>query len=223
MRVHILKSTILIWLAFPLHAETVSCKNSVVSVNTQQTEYAELTCKAAEQAEALFELCNVPSLSNPVAIDIVEELEPECAGLYHSDCDWIEVLAPPLIEAFLVSDNAFGFLSIEEFFQSIVVHELTHAALDDIPCPFEKCVVANEYVAYAMQIMSLTPDAQFAFVAQAGLDQPISLYEFHPVIFFMAPDLFSQKVWTHLSQREDRCGFIGQITSGTILLDQEEF
>jgi len=103
------------------------------------------------------------------------------------------------------------------------VHELTHAASDVVPRPFENCVATDEYIAYAMQVMSLTPEARAVFEARTRYDRKISRDELSPMILYMAPDLFTRKAWNHFSQRDDPCGFIRQLADKTILLDRERF
>lgn len=223
MRHTLLRTTILFFMAFPAGAETGSCAKSNVTVDASDATLSEMTCKAAEHATLLFERCNVPSLSGSVHINIVDNLELGCVALYHCGEDWVEVLAPSSIAAIRDPDGAFGFLRMEEYFRSVIVHELAHAAFDSVACPFASCVTGNEYVAYNMQVMSMTPQAQSKFAEIAGLDRKISRDELSPANLFMAPNLFAQKAWTHLSQRDDSCEFIGQITDGTVLLDREHF
>ena len=210
-------------LTSPLLAETLTCENQLVSVTYQQAEHAEITCKTVDQAVSLFEQCNLPSLSKPLRIHIVEEIEDGCVGLYHCGQDWIEVLEPSLMASRVDPNGAFAFLPINEYFRSAIIHELAHAVSDGNPCPFEDCLVRDEYVAYAMQVMSLTLKEQLNFAAIAGLNRPVSRDELNSISLFMAPNLFSQKVWTHLKQRNDPCGFIDQLSQGKVLLDRERF
>jgi hypothetical protein len=119
--------------------------------------------------------------------------------------------------------GAFTFLGRDDYYQSVIVHELAHVAFDDVPCPFEACMASNEYVAYAMQVMSLSPAAQGQFASNSGLNRHVSRDKLSAIILLMAPGRFAQKVWAHLSQQNDPCAFIGQIMEGTILLDRERF
>lgn len=48
--------------------------------------------------------------------------------------------------------SALAIISDYAFFESVILHELAHAALDDMPCSFPSCIVGQEYIAYAMQI-----------------------------------------------------------------------
>ncbi|WP_298858408.1 hypothetical protein [uncultured Sulfitobacter sp.] len=222
-----LRASIICSLAFlaaiPSWADSLSCSNSVVTTSVQQAEHGELVCSAVEQAAVLFDQCNVPALSSPVHISVVDQLKPGCVALYHCGEGRIEVLSPPNMQELRDPDGAFIHLGIDEYFQSVVIHELSHAATYGIPCPFEECVTAHEYIAYAMQVMSLSSEAQSIFEDRSGLDRSISSDELSAIILFMAPHLFSQKVWGHLSQRKDPCGYIGQIVDGSVLLDRERF
>lgn len=194
-----------------------------VSVNSKDSNITMLICEAVTEAQRVFEQCNVPALADPLRIDLVEDIPKQCVALYHCGEDYIKVLSPALMQSKRLAEGAFTFLPIEQYFQSVIVHEITHAAFDAVPCPISSCVVGAEYVAYAMQVKFLSPEDRQRFVDLAGLDRKISRDELSALILYMAPHLFAQKAWTHLSQRENPCGYIGQITDGTVLLDFEVF
>ena len=204
-------------------AETVSCGDSQVSVTFQRSEHATAVCNTVEQSETLFEQCNVPRISRPVTVNIVEDLKAGCVAIYHCDENDIEILTPSLMQERRKPDGAFADLSNDEYFKSVVVHELTHAASDNLSCPFQSCVAAEEYIAYSMQIMSLDPQSQAQFEDRSGLARRISSDELSAIILFMAPDLFAQKAWAHLLQQKDACHYIGQLVEGHILLDRGHF
>lgn len=184
---------------------------------------ARLTCDAVAHAKTLFGSCNIPAITRPLRIGVVEDLKPNCFGQYHCGENWIELLAPSAMEARRLPDSVYAYLPSDEFCQSIAVHELAHAAIENMPCPLKACIVGNEYVANVMQIMSLTPAQQRRFTEQADVDRQISRDELNPYIYYMAPELFAKKAWIHFTQRDDPCGFIGQIVDGTVLLDRERF
>ena len=220
----IIKSTAaLMMFCSPLSAETLTCDKQLVSVTYKQSEHAELVCKSVKNAEKLFEQCGLPPMNRTVQIKLVQELIGGCVGLYHCGQNLIEVLEPAIMQSVSDADGAFGFLPIEEYFSSVVVHELVHAASDDFPCPFENCLIRDEYTAYALQVMSLTQPRQVQFAKRADLNRPVSRDELSIISLFVSPQLFSQKVWAHFNQRDDPCGFIGQLSAGQVLLDRERF
>lgn len=204
-------------------AETISCGHMGVSVTFEQSEHAELVCEAVEQADILFRQCNISPALHPVRIDIVDDLQSGCVAIYHCGEYSIQIVSPPLMQDRREADGAFIDLNIEEYFKSVVVHELTHAANDDLPCPFEDCVATDEYVAYAMQIMSLDPQDQLRFEERSGINKQISSDELSPIMLFMAPDLFAQKAWAHLSQRDDACDYISNLNEGIFRFDRGHF
>jgi len=217
----VLKSAFLIALAIPAEAESMACQTPYVSIDAQNAEYAALACRAAEWAVNQFASCNIPPVSRAVIIRIVSQLDAGCVGVYYCDAKRIDILTPPAMQKLRQADSAFALLPNPQFFQAVVVHELTHAATDEMPCPFSACVAAHEYAAYTMEVLSLTPEQQATFAKQAGIDRRISRKELNAGLVLMAPDLFAQKAWAHFRQQDDPCAFIGRIADGTVSLDNE--
>lgn len=215
-------SVVLLSTAISVSAETL-CPDSTISVTASNPEHTEMICDAVARTKTLFQECSVPAISRPVQIDVVDEIYSHCMAVYHCGEDLIELLSPSLMQERRDEEAAFDFLPADAYFQSVVVHELTHAAFDVVPCPIESCVVGSEYVAYTLQVLSLTPQERQSFVENAGYDRKIVRDELSALILYMAPHVFAQKAWTHFSQREDPCGYIGQIVDGTVLLDFEMF
>jgi hypothetical protein len=211
------------WLTAPVVAETLVCGRSNISVQSQKPAFADLTCQAAMRAQAVFNQCDMAIFSDPIRIELVQKLKPGCVAVYHCNEGWIEVLEPPHMETRRSAEGAIAFLEIDDYFQSVIVHELAHTMFDDAKCPFGACIVADEYVAYTMQIMSLTLGAQTEFAENSELNRRVSRDELSSMLLFMAPNRFAQKAWAHLSQRDDPCAFLGKIMDGTVLLDRERF
>jgi len=204
-------------------AAVISCSAAAVTVTSRTIENAAVACVALRQSVTQFDACGLPPLTKPLRIDVVEGLEPGYVGLYHLGKDKIEVLSPSAIVDIWNDDSAFLGIDITTFFKSAIIHELAHAATDDIPCPFASCMARDEYIAYAMQVLSLPPDALSAFEETSPIDRLISTDELSPAIMFMAPNLFTQKVWAHFQQHDDGCAFIGQLVRGEKIIDVSPF
>ncbi len=203
------------------HADDMPCENPLVSVTGQHPRVAESICDAVEDTEALFQMCNLPTLQRLIKIRIVDELTPGCVAQFRCDEDRIEILAPKAMDTQRNRDGVLGFLPIDTYFHSIVVHELAHTVYDDEQCPFQSCIVANEYIAYAMQFMSLKPADRFAIRNNPALNRHVSRNALNATSLFLAPDLFVKNVWAHLSTRKDICTYVGQISNGTVFLDRD--
>ena len=223
--IHILMVTIFAFagLAVPLYGGETTCKPSGIQVNAARSEDADRVCEAVNATEKLFQDCRLPDTPAGLRIDLVNELKKGCVALYHCGENWIEVLSPDAMRNQRLPESAFALLGIDDYFRSVVVHELAHAVFDDMPCPFEYCVASAEYFAYALQVLSLTPEQQKMFEERAELDRKISRNELNAMYLFILPNRFAQKAWIHLSQRDDPCTFLGQVIDGAVAFDREPY
>lgn len=206
-----------------LSAETRQCAGSNVRVTGADPALLDKTCDAVATAEKLFSQCKMLALSDRVEIALVDSVQPGCVAQYHRGDACIEVLLPETMQSLRLQEkeeSVLSFLPISEYFSSVIVHELAHASYDQIPCPETSCLATHEYLAYAMQIMSLPPSSRAVFEQRALLDRFISIDELDAMNLVLGPNLFIQKVWTHFSAKEDPCAFIGQISRGEIVLDR---
>ena len=188
------RATLLLMVGFSLAATPsipeLQCPRSRFSVISDPADALKI-CEMASGAVAQLATCSV-LIDRPVVIEVVDRLPEGYIGQYHHGKYRIDLLSPRAAQVYLETKNPMTVRHRDAFYQSIIVHELTHAALDDMPCPISGCYATQEYVAYA-------------------INEPIALF---------APDVFMQKAWLHFSQQEDPCGFIGQIASGKIFFDR---
>jgi hypothetical protein len=210
-------------IASPILAETAECPTPGVSVEYSDGKDADLVCAAVADAVNGLALCELPALPARLHIEIVDGITDGCVGLYHCGEAWIEVLSPSAMTDRRDPDGAFGFLDDDAYFKSVVVHEVTHAATADVPCPIRDCVVSDEYVAYAMQILSLRSDGARSFAEHPDDAAPAPSGDLNGLFLRLAPDRFARAVWDHLARRDDPCAFIRGLTDRTILLDRERF
>ena len=215
----VLRPLLFLFLPTALAAETVTCTDPRFTVSNAG-EYAARVCEAAQDAARELDACNLP-ISRPIDIALLPEFEGNCVGLYHCGADRIEVLHPDQLES-KVSDSAiFSALDTMEYFDSIVFHEMVHAAYDEVPCPYESCTATSEYLAYALQIRALD-DATRARIGLADVpEERVSRQKFSAIMAFWVPDRFAIDAWSHLMQRPDPCAYVGSIAAGDILFDTE--
>ncbi|WP_172294988.1 hypothetical protein [Pseudoruegeria sp. HB172150] len=207
-------------LALPVQAADLTCPRGAITVSGDDRTLIEQTCEIAESAADRLAACNAP-ITRPVRIEIVGELLTGCVGLYHCGEDWIEILPPATAIGLRSVDSPFQNLSSDDYFASIVTHEMAHAAYDEATCPFADCPATAEYVAYAMQVGALTADQIVDFEAAADIDRRVGHDELNRALLMMNPNGFAARTWTHFSQREDGCAYIGLVMSGNILFDTE--
>ena len=209
--------------AMPAHAaDRLVCDVPGITVAAADPDLARHVCKTAAAARRDLAACNLVA-ADPLRIDVVDRFGTECLGLYHCGEGRIEILSPDALAAIRKPEGAFGMLPVITHFDSVLVHEISHSAMDDMPCPFANCVTAQEYVAYAMQVRSLAPAHRALFETGTEAKRRVGRDEINKMILYMAPGIFARKAWLHFRQRPDPCGFIGGIARGDILLDREHF
>ncbi|MHA6324247.1 DUF6639 family protein [Roseivivax sp. CAU 1753] len=211
----------LIAVATSLAAEPEPCGDGPVSVSGASPSLRAKVCTAAEQALALFGECGL-TVQDPVEIMLTRQINPHgCFGLFHCGEGLIELHVPETMAALRKPDSAFAHVPIARFFDSIVVHELTHALYDVVPCPVAHCMATAEYLAYSYQIESLSPEDRAPFEAPDILETTVPRDFINAFIVLMSPDRFAVSAWAHLNQRDDQCAWRQGIMSGTILFDRE--
>ena len=215
----VLRALILCLVPAALSAEPFLCPDDRFIVDNADV-YADRICRVAAEAVDDLAACNLP-LDRPITITLSRELEDNCVGTYHCSEDLIELSHPDVLAAIIDKSALFSALDVMTYFDSILYHELVHAAFDTVYCPFDACPATAEYLAYALQIRALSPEDR----ARIGLgeipEERISREAINAIMVYWAPDRFALKAWTHLMQRPDPCAYVGLIGQGDIRFDFE--
>jgi hypothetical protein len=215
----ILSALLLCCLPAASTAQTLSCPDDRITV-VDAGEYSDRICRVGAQAIDELAACNLP-LDRPITITLSRTLDENCVGVYHCGEDTMELTHPDDLATMIAESALFSALDVLSYFDSILFHELVHAAADTIPCPYESCPATSEYLAYALQIRALSAeDREKIGLAEVSEDR-ISRDAINAIMVFWAPDRFAVKAWTHLMQREDPCAYVGLIAKGNIVFDFE--
>ncbi|MCZ4262556.1 hypothetical protein O4G76_17090 [Limimaricola sp. G21655-S1] len=202
--------------------EETICQTAGLIVEGGTSETRARICRIATREIPKLAACNV-AVPEGVTLRFVDTLPEGCMGIFHCGEALIRLLSPELMAKRRDPDRAFASVPDEPYFDSVVVHELTHAAYDSAECPFVDCPATAEYAAYAMQIRSLPTEAREAFEATSAFDHRVSRDELSAMYHAFAPDRFAQKTWLHFTQRDDGCQLIGRIMGGAAFFDRERF
>lgn len=202
-------------------AQTLECGTTDVSISGGTADLRTEACNTVASSRALFDQCNMRPFPSNLHIEIIDEIDANCVGLYHCGVHSIEVLSPKAMEAALSPDSIYEFMPTRDYFHSVITHELSHATYDGVSCPFETCVATNEYVAYSMQILSLPPHVRAMLETDVDWPRVIHRDEINPMILYMAPDVFALKAWQHFLQQDDACGLVEQIMDGQYYFDHD--
>lgn len=205
-------------LLFPVagEAEPKACETSTVSVESDNDTLVETVCKTAEQARLMLNACHL-SLQEDILVvvsGLLPGVSPRIIGIYESAENRISVLSPEELQSALLFGSAFAGIEKNIFFKSVLIHELSHAAFENTACRSGSCVENHEYVAYAMQMLSLPVPYRQKIVNEYRITPPIDPLLLNSFIAVMAPDRFAAIVWQHFSEEGNGCSFVRDLASG---------
>jgi len=202
--------------------DPLACPDSSVTVLAPSHAARQALCTRVATGLATLSACNI-DLTHPVTVELTDSLAPGCMGVYHCGEDRIELLNPDAMKTERKPESSLAFVKTDAYFQSVLTHELAHAAYSKAPCPFDTCMATSEYVAHVLQVMAL-PDADIdRFEAQLDLTERLSREALNPFLYLMAPDAFLRRAWVYSRQQADACGHIADIMDGKVILDYERF
>lgn len=193
--------------------------HTAISVWSEDAMLAENACKAVSEAIGQLEDCGL-SQSGPIRIDLRNDViddQANCLGVYHCESDNIGVLTPDAMSGMLPKDSPLRAIPVERLFSSIITHELAHAFLYQMRSGSGETIAEDEYVAYAMQYLSLSETERMALLdAMPGHTRVVTRDMLNDLFLTMSPVVYGSWAWRHFAKQEDRCGFIAGIVAGEI-------
>lgn len=199
------------------------CADPLFRVTAPDAETAARACRSAGEARQTLLSCGVV-LEAPLEITVAESVDGAlgpCLGVYHCGENRLEILTPGAMRSSRDKEGAFASISEDAFWDSVLVHELTHAAYDEIECPFSSCVATSEFASYAMQVYSLPPEERARFGEEVALGSGASISAISAVMYFMAPDRFAKYAWLHFSAQSNPCAYMALVMQGKVYFDRE--
>ncbi|NDR56479.1 DUF6639 family protein [Aliiruegeria sabulilitoris] len=204
----------------PANAAPLACGTPLVRVDTVDRALHARICEIVASALPLLENCHL-KLTKPVTIIFSDDLENAhgpCFGLFHPGKKQMELLTPKAFAQAHDKSDSWGAIPVAEHFDVIVVHEFVHALVDQTARGERNCTADEEYIAYAMQIESLSETTRSALLEDVDASPPISLEELNPILLGFAPPRFAVKSWLHFSEPGNGCDFIQKLMRGDVTL-----
>lgn len=197
------------------------CRSSPTKITVlyDDKSLAGAACRAVAEAVPLLEGCGLTQ-SAPVRIEVgngpLEDYR-NCLGVYHCESDEIYVLGPEAMSKLLPEGSPLAAIPAETLFSSIVTHELGHAFLYQMRGSSGQTIAEDEYVAYAMQYLSLSEvDRNSLLEAMPGSGSYVSGDMLNELFLTMSPVVFGSWAWRHFESQEDGCSVIAGIVAGEV-------
>jgi Family of unknown function (DUF6639) len=190
-------------------SEVVQCENLEISVDSSDNALAQHICQVAEQARDQLNACHLFQ-AEPVQIKITEQPRLnhfDCLGVFRCEDSVVEVIRPSRIPEVLVEDDPLILISENIVFDSVIVHELTHAFAHQTLTTRSGSVAQDEYLAYAMQFEFMPEDARNVMLETRSIATDVTLDSLNEMILMFAPTLFGLRAWTHFNYENNGCEF----------------
>ena len=211
----------LIWSPVLAQADDAICEGANVSVTAPTLPLAHSVCDSVEETLSLLGQCDL-ALSDRVKITILDDLpnvSHACFGFYECDSNRILIRSPESIARVSGQSALYVGLDANTVFDSIVSHEVSHAAFAQSACRDAECLANHEYVAYVMQMWSLPPAIRGEIVERFGQVEPVDPMRINELIAVMAPAKFAALAWQHFNEDGNGCDFIQDLATGRVSLE----
>jgi len=198
-----------------------SCDTPLVRIMAPSAALEERVCRVIQRAQPLLANCGL-TVNDPLEVQIMDDPKPSgLMGYYSMSHGRIMVQSPRNLSEMLPPDSAYQYVPNIEYFDSIVVHELAHALFLSTPCGQETCLAGHEYLAYALQLQSMSSVARNSILNALPAEEPIDLTWFTDSRLRETPEVFAANAWRHFSQDGYGCNFISRIVSGEAVFPSE--
>lgn len=167
----------------------------------------------------LLQSCGIEARS-ALKIEIVQELvlpEGRAYGCFDRSTEVIQLLTLDRCAERLKSDDSRPGLDATDYFRSIAVHEVAHGILSQQESAADLPLIAHEYLAYALQIDSMTPSSRQALLKPLHDRGGLSIKLPHEILLMMNPVAFGAISYLHFKNSSDQCATIKSVLRGEVI------
>lgn len=195
-------------------AKRLRCEGVPIEFAGNPAGEFEMVCAAARQAAHMLNQCGFET-SSQIRIEIVENPGSLCGtpayGTYDPSSSTVRIASLPACLALIPGGSAYLRLAPRLAYQSFVVHEMTHAFVSNLTRASPLSRVAHEYIAYVVQIKSMTADDRLRFLSKPSSKQAIDIWHLNELSYFLNPEQFAALAFQHFEQQSDGCEFLQRI------------
>ena len=201
-----------------------ACDTAGITVSAASPEEARMACDVAAETGARLGRFGL-RLHAPVRIEITEHLDAApgtCVALYSTEERKLQVLPVDCLEGQPGRASAFPRMRPELLFESLIVHELAHAYMDQAAQERFLPRVAYEYFAYAVQLDALPEADRSRILAKAAVGPPVDFEQINDAVLNLSPLRFAAMSWLHFKREGGDAALVQRILTGKLLFNSLE-
>lgn len=194
--------------------QPMGCENAPIEFLGGPTEAPEIVCAAARQAVQILGQCGIEAVGR-IRVEIVDTLDSQCGapayGIYDASTSVIKLTSLSACIAHMPPGSSYSKLVPRAAYQSIVVHEVTHGLVSNLTRGRPLSRVAQEYVAYVVQIQSMGADDRSKFLGTSSEEPAGEIWHLNELVYYLNPEKFAALVYGHFKHPLNGCGFLQRI------------
>lgn len=199
------------------HGATFWCPADAASVTAEQRDHVRPVCHAARRARRMLADCGIRQ-REPVRVFVVNHLVPEFPehdlGFFDSHTD--RVVVPTYEKSIDVTEkmDRFGVPMTRRLYRSLLIHEVTHAIVNQNVGTTRLNVAGYEYISYTIQFLSMGHELRGKILEKYPHDSPVKVKELSESYFYLSPPDFAVKSYIHFDMPANACSFVRDLLRG---------
>lgn len=198
-------------------ADVECCTDVRVDAVADQRGSVSAVCRAAEQVSSVLSVCGFGVLDR-IPVQVVEVLPAECPShaLGYFDARDATVTIPTYAACVALAgpEGRFGTPVTPALYESLIAHELVHAIVWQHQGQPAMGRAGQEYLAYAIQLVTMSPALRARILARYPQADPVRLDELSETYLDFAPGRFAVKSYLNFVAQRDRCALIEDLMEG---------
>jgi hypothetical protein len=194
------------------------CEVDGIVVAAPRIEDARLACVVSEAVDGRLRALGL-HIAKDVRIEITEELDiaPEaCVAFYSTETRELQVLTVDCLADQPGRAKAFPSMRADLLFESLIVHELVHAYVEQSSGDRFLPRLAHEYLAYAIQLDALPDAERDRVLAKAGVGDRVELGGINEAVLGLSPLRFAALAWLHFTREGGDAAVVARVLDGSL-------
>ncbi|MDX2156041.1 MAG: DUF6639 family protein [Hyphomicrobiaceae bacterium] len=205
--------------ALPSDRRSTACSEIDADVEATEQEPVKLVCRAAKDAVATLASCGLQQTRRIVIRIAVAADDPptdQSYGCYDHTTGLITLAGLAACTQRLRRDESRAHIDPDEYYRSVVIHEVTHSILLAHPASDHLSRPAQEYLAYALQIDAFSDASRAEFLKPYRENRALRTLMPDEILLHMNPSAFGAMSYLHFKMLGERCDAIKRVLKGEI-------
>lgn len=207
---------LVVLVAAPVHS--APCPSGLIEVEAGDDRTVGLVCGAGEAVLLALATCGI-DLQQRFQVAIVRRLPRghslHYLGYFDRGAGRVVVLEyPRCVEKTAAFGGLFDLPMTPALYRSLLIHEITHAVIEQNKSASRLRKAAHEYAAYAIQLSTMDGELRRRILASYPHAAPIADRELSGLYHDLSPADFAVKAYLHFTMPDNGCDYLRDLLRG---------